>query len=102
MEIRYCDKCTLRISQAEIDAGLVEQADGRMLCAKCCPPISSTAIAIKPATPSHSTPSGVIRHSKKEAAIPAQSNTGLIVGAAAGVILLLGIVFLVSGKSEPE
>src|SRR5262245_20186688 len=99
MQIRYCDQCSLRISQADMDAGMKEQPDGRLLCVKCAPPVRKSSLAIKPVVPAPAAvTSTATRHSKKESqkAQPAQGfNTGLIAGGIiGGIVILLGVVLL--------
>ena len=109
MQISYCDSCGMRISPDDIDSGaaLQESAIGSF-CAKCAP--SRRAAQAPARLPARQTPSGTRAPRVATAAAPRQ-NQGpqqkakkdvILIAAAAGVLALVFIVYLLRGKSEPE
>jgi len=122
MVILFCEKCGMRIVEADLASGSAKSLeDSKAICGKCAPaaapaqpPPATTKLApvkpgsaVKKATPARAGTStvrpardhGSPAHTK--GAPPQKSNTGVIVMIAGAAVLLLGIAFFAL-RSNPE
>src|SRR5205807_934723 len=99
MDLRYCDRCSVRIAQAELDEGHAVQTDGKYVCNKCRKPSAELL------PPKSGIQSAAHRGPPSVRKIPVTTATKtpamLYAAAGGGALLLVMLLFAASSSSTP-